>query len=379
MYPMKIALIRKNMASIGGAENYISLLITGLMKQGHCIELICAKEPRKKIPGITVHIASASGLVSVIKDKNFAKNAEICAKSGNYDVVISLERTLYQDIYRAGDGCHAQWLEYKSHIKGILSKPWEKINPLNKNLLEVERKLYDGTTHIIANSEMVKAEIKKHYKTPDSAITRIYNGIDLSKYNPTNRSAATAELNDKFIIHQNTHVFLFVGNGHERKGLKEALLALNLLNTRLDGNFKFLVLGKDCDECEGLVKKLDLAIKVRLLGEIENPLPYYHMADVMLFPTHYDPCSNACLEAMAAGSVVLTTKRNGMSELLEDYKNGYVVDDPFDSEGIYDRLRHWIQSEDKQPMIDASLETISHRSIEKNVEETLEVIAKLQD
>ena len=65
---MKIAVIRKNMSSIGGAENYLSLLIRGLMKQGHFVELICAKPPRKKIHGIVVHIAISSGFLSVMKD-----------------------------------------------------------------------------------------------------------------------------------------------------------------------------------------------------------------------------------------------------------------------------------------------------------------------
>lgn len=373
---MKIAVIRKNMSTIGGAENYLGLLIKGLMKEGHFVELICAKAPRKKIPGIEVHIAPASGFLSVMKDSSFAKNAEACAKAGNYDVVISLDRTSHQDIYRAGDGCHAQWLEYKGQIHN-LAKPLEKLNPLNTNLLELERKLYDGSTHIIANSEMVKRDIQKHYKTPSTAITRIYNGIDLKKYHPEKRQKIAQQLDDKIIIHQNTHVFLFVGNGQERKGLKEALLALDLLNTRLNGNFKFLILGKDGKECEPLVKKLGLTMQVRFLGEVDDPSPYLHAADLMLFPTHYDPCSNACLEAMAAGAVVLTTKRNGMAELLNDRQNGYVVDSPFELEEMYERLKHWIQCEEREAIRAASVETISHFSIEKNVQETLAVIQKL--
>ncbi len=373
---MKIAVIRKNMSSIGGAENYLGLLIKGLMRKGCFVELICAKPPRKKIAGVEVHIAQSSGFLSVMKDKSFAKNAEICAKTGNYDVVISLERTSYQDIYRAGDGCHIQWLKYKQQINKSF-KLLQNLNPLNKHLLAIEKKLYDGTTHIIANSQMVKQEIQQHYKTPDSSITTVYNGIDLKKYHPEKRQIIAQSLDDTLIIHQNTHIFLFVGNGQVRKGLKEALLALKLLNTRIEGNFKFLVLGKDACELDPLVKKLNLTMQVRFIGEVDDPSPYLHAADMMLFPTHYDPCSNACLEAMAAGAVVLTTKRNGMSELLNDYHNGYVVESPFDTEAIFERLKHWIQNQNKQKMIKQSLATIADYSIEKNVEQTLNVIDAL--
>ena len=42
----------------------------------------------------------------------------------------------------------------------------------------------------------------------------------------------------------------------------------------------------------------------------------YAAVDVFVLPTIYDPFSNACLEALAAGLPVLTTTANGFAEIL---------------------------------------------------------------
>ena len=43
-------------------------------------------------------------------------------------------------------------------------------------------------------------------------------------------------------------------------------------------------------------------------------------------PTLYDPFSNACLEALAAGLPVLTTAANGFGEILTPGRDGEIVD-----------------------------------------------------
>src|SRR5256885_5550154 len=47
------------------------------------------------------------------------------------------------------------------------------------------------------------------------------------------------------------------------------------------------------------------------VGVVRDMPALYGSADVFLLPTVYDPFSNACLEALAAGLPVITTKANG--------------------------------------------------------------------
>ncbi|MGH7395365.1 MAG: glycosyltransferase family 4 protein, partial [Candidatus Methylomirabilales bacterium] len=54
---------------------------------------------------------------------------------------------------------------------------------------------------------------------------------------------------------------------------------------------------------------------------------YYAAADVFVLPTRFDPFANATLEAMAAGLPVVTTRMNGVAEILTPGSDGYVLDD----------------------------------------------------
>jgi UDP-glucose:(heptosyl)LPS alpha-1,3-glucosyltransferase len=89
-----------------------------------------------------------------------------------------------------------------------------------------------------------------------------------------------------------------------------------------------------------------------MLGVIDNVLfcgptkeseKLYAAADVFVLPTVYDPFSNACLEAMASGVPVVTSKINGVSELIEDGITGVCVEDPSDVEALKQAIEQLLQ------------------------------------
>jgi UDP-glucose:(heptosyl)LPS alpha-1,3-glucosyltransferase len=58
-------------------------------------------------------------------------------------------------------------------------------------------------------------------------------------------------------------------------------------------------------------------------GEVEK---FYAASDLFVLPTLYDAFSNVCLEAMACGTPVITSRNNGASELIRDGEEGYVLE-----------------------------------------------------
>ncbi len=75
----------------------------------------------------------------------------------------------------------------------------------------------------------------------------------------------------------------------------------------------------------------------------------YGAADIFLLPTIYDPFSNACLEALAAGLPVVTTRANGFSEIIENGVHGTVMDDPRNVEAICEALLFWSDTRRREP------------------------------
>ncbi|MBI4798048.1 MAG: glycosyltransferase [Desulfarculus sp.] len=72
---------------------------------------------------------------------------------------------------------------------------------------------------------------------------------------------------------------------------------------------------------------------MRFLGQQDAP-GLLAAPDVLLLPTIYDPCANACLEALYLGLPVVTTLANGASELVQEGVSGCLLSEPRDAPAL---------------------------------------------
>lgn len=325
---MKIAFIKRNFSYHGGAERYLATLINQLKREGHDIHIFANKwEDDNEIVFHKVNIIPFS---SFLKAYTFNNNLKI--NLYDFDSVISFERTTCQHIYRAGEGCHIRWLEIRSMIEPWYKNFSFKINPLHRYYLNIEKKIFEKTPLIIANSNMVKNEIIQYYEVYEDKIKVIYNGVDIERFSSKNNG----ELRHKYNLPQNTFIILFVGSGFKRKGLDTLIKAITLIKEK---DILLLIIGKgDEREYKKLCRSLGIERKVLFLGirkDIEN---FYALSNIFVLPTLYDPFSNASLEAMATGIPVITTKNNGVAELINNGKEGYVIQKPSDYEELAEKI-----------------------------------------
>jgi UDP-glucose:(heptosyl)LPS alpha-1,3-glucosyltransferase len=94
-------------------------------------------------------------------------------------------------------------------------------------------------------------------------------------------------------------------------------------------------------------------------------------------PTIYDPFSNACLEALASGLPVITTRSNGFSEILQDSVHGSIVENSSNLLGLRDAIRYWLDPSRRDAARLANIERASKFDISKNVLQTLEVLTRV--
>jgi UDP-glucose:(heptosyl)LPS alpha-1,3-glucosyltransferase len=100
----------------------------------------------------------------------------------------------------------------------------------------------------------------------------------------------------------------------------------------------------------------------------------YAASDIFLLPTLYDPFSNACLEALAAGLPVITTRANGFSEIIADGVHGSIVEQASDLESLRGALQFWSDPERRREARPAIIERASQFDISVNVERTLDIL-----
>lgn len=330
----KIYFIKKKFAQHGGAELYMKTLIEQLKKEYEIHILAADWSPTNGVAFHSIPQTAAGSFVSNLSfTSNIRKMINSIRKTEPDASVVSFERTDCQDIYRAGEGCHAEWLEIRSKTEPFFKRLSFRLNPLHLHMLNMEQRLFRTTPVIIANSKMVKDQIIKHYAVPAERIQVLYNGVDLKKFSPGNKDLWRAVVRKQCELTTDAKVAFFVGSGFKRKGLKMAIDAIaEAAKQKGDSHLRLLVIGKgNSQEYLSQAKKLGIAPLITFLETQRGIEKFYAAADIFVLPTLYDPFSNATLEAMASGLPVVTTKNNGAAELIDSGKEGFVLEDLFDT------------------------------------------------
>jgi UDP-glucose:(heptosyl)LPS alpha-1,3-glucosyltransferase len=323
---MNIALIRSRYDPYGGAERFVQNALAALGAGGAKLTIVTRHWPQAAAAGSTVEtlIVDPFFLGSLWRDAGFARAA--CAALGKrrFDLVQSHERLDCCDIYRAGDGVHAEWLAQRHRALGAWRQLGVRLNPHHRYLLAAERRLFSSPRlkAVICNSRMVRDEIARHFGTPQDKLRVIHNSVDSSVFHSGLRTEHRAAVRARLGIPADAPVFLFVGSGFERKGLQVFLHAL----AKVAGYG--IVAGKDkrLASYRALAASLGIAARVHFLGGVGDVRPSYGAADVFVLPTLYDPLPNACLEAMACGLPVITSEKCGAAEFIQSGEGGFVCD-----------------------------------------------------
>lgn len=335
---MRIALIRRRYSAFGGAERYTAAVAQGLARRGHCVHLFAERWVGAAVTaGVTLHRVPVPPGPTFARVLAFAVGAARAVSREPFDAIVSFERTLRQDVYRAGDGCHREWLLRRGAAMLPARRALMWANPLHATYLWLEGRIFRDPRcrTIIANSQRGKDEIVRHYGTDPRRIAMLHTGVELETFQPRHRGERRATVRRSLGLGEEDLALLFVGSGFERKGLGPLLAALDLLR-RDAGNLRgrLVVAGRREPAYERLARRLGVRDLVTFLGGANNVADLTAGADVFILPTLYDPFSNACLEAMAAGLPVITSRANGASEMIADGVEGFVLEDPTDPRGI---------------------------------------------
>jgi len=370
---MKIALLRKKYTFHGGAEGFSQGLIDLLARQGHEVHIHAISwEGIAPEQNVFFHKVPAVTFNSFLRDLTFAFSSRGQVARGKYDIIQSHDKTLCQDIYRAGDGCHIAWLRQRWRRTGFLGRLSMLLNPYHWLILGLERSIFKKHRYrrIIAISEMVKRDIIENYSVPAEEIIVIYNGVDLERFHPKNRERYRQEMRRQHHITDTEFVALFVGSGFERKGVKYLLEAAELL----DSPVTIMIVGKGSEKkFRHIIRKQ----RVIFCGPQKRIERYYAAADAFVFPTIYEPFGNVHLEALASGLPVITTRNSGASEIIDHGTSGFVVQEPEDTAAITEGMRRLLDKDMLRGMGSEARKAAEKFTFKRYTDDLLELYADI--
>ena len=253
----------------------------------------------------------------------YCRSVDRLVRKEKPDLVFNMERGPVGDIYRVGDGVHRRWLELRYvGSPGWMGSPWHWLAP------RLEARSIRAARIIVANSQMVQGHIERFYPQQAGKVRVIHNGFDPNRFRPTEEPKALPRR--QLGLPENGKLLLFCGVGWERKGLSDAIRLTAILNQQVapgEPLATLCVLGSgDPRPYRRVARRLGIEACIRFQEPVVEVRPYYQAADVMVLPSFFDPFSNACLEALACGCPVITTEGNGIAEVIQQGRTGFVID-----------------------------------------------------
>ncbi len=341
----RIAFLRRTFSPTGGAERYLLRLASGLAAQGHQITLYCENWSPSENPFQEVRKIDSGDPVS------YATKVMAQPMRDRHDIVFSLERVPGCDLYRAGDGLHADWLAYRQAFHPVKGRIRTLLRSKNRELCRLEARVFapGGVRRLICNSHFVADQVVKRFQFPPDKIDVIYNGVPYQQFSMGDRALGRRALQ----LHADDYVVLLVGAGAERKGHAIARNAMRHIK-----------------------KKYAKLVIVDSPPSVAMP-HVYAAADVFLLPTLYDPFANVTLEALAAGLPGITSAQNGASEIMENEKNGYILPRADDDKLIVHLLDYLADPAHREVFRKPAQALAQQYDLARNLKATLAVFDKL--
>lgn len=170
-------------------------------------------------------------------------------------------------------------------------------------------------THIVAPTPSIKELIHEKYVS-DIPVSVIPTPIDISNYEDITPGNLRAELGL-----QDAEILLFLGRIAEEKNLTFLLKAFKEIYFERP-SVRLLMVGKgpNLNNLKRVARELGISDDVIFLGAVphEKVPIYFKVADLFVFPSETETQGLVLIEAMAAGTPVVSVKSTGSQDVLAE-------------------------------------------------------------
>ncbi len=135
--------------------------------------------------------------------------------------------------------------------------------------------------------------------------------------------------------------FIYIGRLTHAKGVHYLLNAFENLHR---DDFKLLLIGEDIDNFSSKVSNKNVVFVGLIHHDKINE--YLKISDVAISASIYDGFSLALLESAAYNLPIICTKNTGISDFIQNYKNGFVVN-PFQTDDLIKRIEYFLNNKEK--------------------------------
>lgn len=356
-------------------------LVEGFVQRGHEVHLFAQRWDQPEHPRIHYCRVPVMRKPAWLQALLFHWGVNRLVKRAEYDIVLGLGVVLFspQHVYGLDGGLMAEWLRIRYpwtfvRLIMMLIRPVLLVNWL------LERRLMAGNVSwMITYSSKYQTKVERWYGVPASRLRVIPNGYDPARFRQQRLSDVRAGMRKRYGVHDDAVVLLFVAHNFSLKGLGQLVAVLPAVLQKNPRTW-LVVVGRDRPQPYlKMAKRHGVDRRIVFAGDTNAVEEYYAMADVLVHPTRYDPFGIVCLEAMACGIPVITSRVSGVSDFIDDGRNGYVIEDPDDTAVLTDRICRLLDSTRRTTMGQAGLATARRYTYDHHLQEVERYFEHIRD
>jgi glycosyltransferase involved in cell wall biosynthesis len=319
--PREVTIVAHDIGPVRGMERQISALVTGLQQLGYKVTVIARSCDLPPDVHVAFHRVRGPSRPFLIAYPWFLIAGSIAVRKWRRGIVqvtgaIVLNRV---DVI-AVHYCHRVGSPTPSRAKAIF-RLQARLAGVLKRIGERACFRPECATAFVCVSEGIAEEIRTYYPALANRVVTVHNGIDTASFSPGQHHSEALAMRSVLNISNERLLAAFVASEWERKGLASAIRALAIAR-----EWDLVVAGGgDVEHYRALADSLGVGESVHWLGVTREVEVVYEMADAFVLPTSYESFSLVSFEAAASGLPILVTPVNGVRELIEDGRNGFLV------------------------------------------------------
>lgn len=320
-----------------GSGAFLRELTSQLVKRGHEIAIVAPD--KRKLPGIKHFVVNPPQNGVFVGHPEWPKAKRYDDMNGQElgEIYVSYLKTSIEAVYKFNPEINhvfhtaflpgiARTLKVLFGIKFIITTHGSDLEYLEKDrrFIGLINDANRVARYITAVSEFTKQKYLEMFGENLAHKTKvIMGGVSLANFKKDREKID--QINKKYDL-KNKKVILFTGRLTKNKGVEY------LINAASDIKGTVLIVGGGYDRKRlgGIIKEKKLK-NVIMAGYIKADQSeffhtFYERADVYVSPSVWEePLGLTILEAMAAGTPVIATKRGGIVSVIKDGENGFFV------------------------------------------------------
>ena len=305
---------------------------------GHQITVICASDDtrtscktQKGNKFCIIRLSKGDFVIPSIEGNCFLKKARCITRFKSYrkkilKTILKLDNVDIVEIPEYGaESLYLENLPFpviiRLHTPSFLDretcslKSYSFLRKYEAYLAAKEMKILQRARYITSCSNSLSRWMEKHLGLDKKNIPCIYNPVKTENWT----------IND--CEERKPLSILYAGTVAKEKGI-ETLISACLLLRKSGIPVTLTIVGKLGIYGENIKKNINSETKewCRFTGNVQriSLLSFYNSHEISCFPAFWENLPMVCLESMCAGSLVLASSRGGMSEIIEDGKNGFL-------------------------------------------------------